>query len=232
MLKKSFPHGIALAAFATFAISGALAQQPPAPVQRVVESLLQRESASLPGNAVITVTPLDAANQLPPCAALDAFLPAGTRAWGQISVGVRCSAPVNWTVYVTARVAVMTQYLVIAQPISAGQIIGPNDIASTHGDLAMQPAGTMTDAAQAVGQRARYAVASGQTLRADMLRLPHAVRQGSNVKIVGIGSGFQVTNEGRALNNAAEGEEVRVKLRTGQVVTGTARGGGIVEISF
>ena len=65
-----------------------------------------------------------------------------------------------------------------------------------------------------------------------MLRVPHAVRQGQTVPVVSAGPGFRVSSEGRALNNAAPGESVRVRLANGQVVTGVAQAGGTVEVSF
>lgn len=215
-----------------FCAQVALAQQAPQPVLDAARELLEREAAGLPGTVEISVGQFDPANQLPACAALEAFLPVGTRAWGRISVGIRCISPVVWTVYLPARVAVVTDYLVTTRPIRPGQIIGPQDVATERGDLAAQPSNTLTDPARAIGQHARYAVASGNTLRADMLRLPPAVQQGQAVKVIGSGPGFSVTNEGRALNRAAEGETVRVRLPNGQVVTGTARAGGVVELAF
>lgn len=208
------------------------AQQPPEPVEQTVRLFLERETAGLAGEIQLTVGQLDATNQLPPCASLEAFLPPGKRAWGQISVGVRCDSPVVWSVYVPAQVSVMTEYLITARPIRRGQIVGPQDLAREYGDLAAQPANTLTDPTQAVGHHTRYAVATGNTVRADMLRLPPAVQQGQTVKIVGIGQGFSVSNEGRALNRAGDGESVRVRLANGQVVTGTARNGGVVEVRF
>jgi flagella basal body P-ring formation protein FlgA len=66
-----------------------------------------------------------------------------------------------------------------------------------------------------------------------MLRLPPAVRQGQTVKVVSGGdAGFRVTSEGRALNGAADGEPVRVRMSTGQVLSGTARNGGVVEVRY
>jgi flagella basal body P-ring formation protein FlgA len=205
------------------------AQQAAEPVRQAVTAFLERQVEGLPGRVEVRVGVFDARNQLPPCAALAPFLPPGTRAWGQISVGVRCESPVSWTVYVPAQVAVMTEYLVTAQPLRPGQIVGPADVVRRFGDLAAEPANTLTDPAQAVGHPARYAVAAGSPLRAEMLRLPPAVRQGQVVKIVARGSGFSVTNVGRALNAAAEGEPVRVRLGNGQVVSGIARAGGVVE---
>lgn len=209
-----------------------LAQQPPEPVEAAARSFLDQETRGLPGQVEIQLSPLDARNQLPPCAELVAFLPGATRAWGALSVGIRCNSPVTWTAYLQGRVSVLTDYLVTARPLRAGQIVGPADIARHHGDLAALPDNTLTDPTQAVGHRTRYAIAQGNPVRADMLRIPAAVRQGQNVKVISSGKGFQVSGEGRALNNAAPGETVRVRMSNGQVISGTASATGVVEIRF
>ncbi|PKO58823.1 MAG: flagellar basal body P-ring formation protein FlgA [Betaproteobacteria bacterium HGW-Betaproteobacteria-19] len=209
-----------------------LAQQAPEPVETVARNFLEQETRGLPGRVEIQISPLDARNQLPPCADLIAFLPGGVRAWGALSVGVRCDSPVTWSVYLQARVGVVTDYLVVARPLRAGQIVGPADIARRHGDLAALPDNTLTDPTQAIGHHTRYAIAQGNPLRGDMLRIPAAVRQGQNVKVISSGEGFQVSGEGRALNNAAPGETVRVRMPNGQVITGTASAGGLVEIRY
>lgn len=75
-------------------------------------------------------------------------------------------------------------------------------------------------------------IAAGRPLRADMLRQPIVIQQNQTVKLVSRGAGFQVSNEGRALTNGLEGQIVQVRLASGQVVSGVARTGGIVEIGF
>ncbi|MBR0565949.1 flagellar basal body P-ring formation protein FlgA [Azoarcus sp. L1K30] len=209
-----------------------LAQQPPQPVEAAARQLLETETQGLPGRVEIHISPMDPRNQLPPCAAFKAFLPGGTRAWGQISVGVQCESPVTWQVYLQARIAVQASYLVTARPLRAGQIVGPADLSTRSGDLAALQDNTLTDATQAIGHRTRYALAQGQPVRGDMLRIPAAVQQGQNVKVVSRGEGFQVSSEGRAMNTAAPGEKVRVRMPNNQVVTGTASVDGSVEISY
>ncbi|AUN96453.1 flagellar basal body P-ring formation chaperone FlgA [Pseudazoarcus pumilus] len=225
-----FKHASALVLLASCA--AAMAQQPAAPVESAARALLEREAAGLPGQIEVEVGDLDPANRLPQCAQLEAFLPSGVRAWGQINVGVRCTSPVVWTVYLPARVRVMTEYVVTRQALRRGQIVGPDDIHLERGDLTAQAANTITDPSRAIGVHAAQSVAAGQPLRADMLRLPPAVDRGQTVRVVGSGTGFAISGEGRALNRAGDGESVRVRLANGQIVTGVARAGGIVEMRF
>ena len=208
------------------------AQQAPDVVEARVRDFLLSQAAGLPGEVTIQVSPLDPNNQLPACAAIEPFMPAGTRAWGRISVGVRCDSPVTWTAYLQAQVSVIADYLVAARPLRAGQIVGPADLGQRRGDLTTLSDNTLTDSTQAMGHHTRFAVAAGTPLRGDMLRVPHAVRQGQTVPVVSSGPGFRVSSEGRAMNNAAPGESVRVRLANGQVVTGIAQPGGTVEVSF
>lgn len=210
----------------------AAAQQQSAPVEEAVRRFVEEEAQGLPGQVGISIGTLDARNRLPECAQIEPFLPAGARAWGQFSVGVRCLAPVAWTVYVPARVEVIGEYLVTARPLRPGQILGPADVERRSGDLTQIGNRTITEIEQALGQHVRFAVAAGQALRSDMLRIPPAVQQGQTVRIVGVGAGFTIANEGKAMNRAGEGEPVKVRLANGQVVSGTARQGGVVEVRF
>jgi flagella basal body P-ring formation protein FlgA len=229
------PHTVAAilgTALTLLCAPGASARTADGPIEARVAEFLRQQANGLPGEVSIEVAALDPNNQLPACAALEPFLPAGTRAWGRISVGVRCNSPVTWTAYLQARVAVVADYLVAARPLRAGQVLGPADLGQRRGDLATLPDNTLTDATQAMGHHTRIAVAAGSALRGDMLRVPHAVRQGQAVTVIGAGAGFRVSSEGRAMNNAAPGERVRVRLGDGQVVTGTAQAGGTVELAF
>lgn len=208
----------------------ALARQDPAPVRAEVGRLLNIQTRSLPGEVNIQVGDFSADNVLPPCLQLEAFLPPGARAWGRITVGVRCLAPSAWSAYVPAEVRVKGLYLVTAAPLSAGQILGPDDVRREAGELTAQAPDVLTDPTQAVGHAARVSLAAGKPLTASHLRLPPAVVQGQPVKVISRGPGFQVANDGTALSSAADGQGAQVRLANGQVVRGIARSGGFVEI--
>jgi flagella basal body P-ring formation protein FlgA len=52
------------------------------------------------------------------------------------------------------------------------------------------------------------------------------------VRLVSNGSNFSVSSEAKSLGNAVEGQVVQVRTGSGGVVSGTARAGGVVEVSF
>jgi flagella basal body P-ring formation protein FlgA len=156
---------------------------------------------------------------------------ATARPWGRTHVKVRCAEGATWSLYVPVQIHVTVDYLVSARPLRAGQLIAEADITRREGDLAELPADVLMDPAQALGQSANVSLPANRPLRATMLSQPLVVRQGQNVKVVATGTGFQVSSEGRALNNAASGQVVQVRLSSGEVVRGVARRDGTVGVA-
>ncbi|ACV37075.1 flagellar basal body P-ring formation chaperone FlgA [Accumulibacter sp.] len=197
-----------------------------------LDQYLTSQTQGLPGKVSYSVGPLDQFAKRGPCSAFEPFLPVGSRLWGKTTVGIRCLGPTPWTVYVPVQVRVAGTYLLTARQLTAGQIVADSDVLMQGGDLGALPAGVLTDPAQARGKTVRSSVAAGQPLRGDLLIAPWSVQQGQSVKLVSTGTGFTVSNEGKALNNASEGQVAQVRTASGQVVSGVARGLGIVEVTY
>ena len=211
------------------ASSGAGAQES---LSAALDNYLRIQTQGLPGKASYSVGRLDQHAQEAPCSAYEPFLPQGSRLWGRTTIGVRCLAPETWTIYVPVQIRISGSYLVTARQLNRGQVISAADVFAQQGDLGSLPASIVTDPAQAIGKTVKNGVAAGQPLRNDLLTAPLAVQQGQSVKLQSKGAGFSVSNEGKALNNASDGEIVRVSTASGQVVSGVARPGGIVEVSY
>lgn len=197
-----------------------------------VEQFLLSQSAGLPGKVSVSAVAVDSRLKLASCDNLQMSLPPGSKIWGRTSVGVRCNAPQVWTIYVQANVQVMAEYLIAAGPLAQGHIITEQDLAKSQGDLAKLPPGVFTDASQAVGRAVYVPLSAGTVLRQEMLRVLPVVQQGQKVVLNTIGEGFKVSAEGTALSNAGEGQRVKVKVGNGQVVSGLARQGGLIEVIF
>ncbi len=206
------------------------AAQDPGALKMHAERFLRTQTAGLPGKVSIEVQPSRAT--LPTCSALDAFLPVGSRPLGKTVVGVRCLAPGTWTVYLQARVRAIAPYAATARSLSAQHALGPDDIVLREGDLGTLPADVVTDPAAILGYRAVSGLAAGAPLRTATLRPPLAVQQGQVTRLVLQGPGFAVQSEGQALANAGIGERVRVKTRSGQVVSGIAQENQQVMLVF
>ena len=199
---------------------------------RVVEQYVRKEAAGLPGTVTFAVTPFDNRLSLPHCPHPEAFMAPGGRFWGKSAVGIRCNAPVAWSVYASVQVEANAEYVVAARSIGQGETVTAQDLSVMRGDLARLPSGTIIDPAHAIGKQLALGLGAGQPLRKDMLRAPLVITQGQGVKLYTQGPGFQVSSEGRALGNAADGQTVQVRSASGQTISGIARAGGIVEVRY
>lgn len=207
-------------------------RQDPAALRDIAEQYLQAQSAGLPGVVTITVGSVDGRLNLAACPAPQAFQQPGAKPWGKTTVGVRCTAPAAWTVYIQAQVSVQGKYVATAVPIVQGQSIDASQLVMTSGDLAALPNGVVTDMAQAVGRSSAMSLAAGSPLRVDMLRSKPVVQQGQAVRVVSRGAGFSVSTEAKAIGNAGEGQVVQVRAQNGAILSGVAKTGGMVEVVF
>jgi flagella basal body P-ring formation protein FlgA len=201
-------------------------------LRAVVEQFLLTQAAGLPGEVSVKVGAVDPRTALAGCPAPEAFLQPGARAWGKTTVGVRCTAPSSWTIYIQAQVNVKADYVAAAVPLAQGQPVEQGQLMLVKGDIAAMPNGIITDMAQAIGRTPTVSLAAGTPLRLDTLRSKPVVQQNQAVRLVLNGNGFNVSAEGRAIGTAGEGQVVQVRTPSGTVVSGTAKAGGMVEVAF
>ena len=242
MLKKEFmnkpirqllqaPFAGAMAVLLALAVSAAHGASPlplSGYARPIVEQFLASQTAGLPGKVRISID-APSSSSLPPCDALEPFLPGGAQLRGHISVGLRCNADPRWTRYVQARIAVIGTYLAAARQIEAGQALAPADTVVREADMTTLPASVVVDAGQLAGQVAINRIAAGAPVRREQLRGVPLVQQGQTVKVMSRGPGFVVSAEGKAMALAAAGALVQVRMQGGQLVTGTLGADGVVE---
>lgn len=210
--------------------SHSYAFQDSAPVQRVVQQFLQKQLRGGPADYSIQVSPLDPGNQLVPCRQFEAFFAPGQTAWGKTTVGVRCKDSAGWVIHVAANVRIFGEYVVSATALSAGKPLTLGDVRTERGELSELPSNVITDPVRVIGRNLKYSVAANLPIRADNLNQPTVIQAGQTVRLVFKGEGFEVSNEGRALHNAQEGQVVQVRMNNGQLMSGIARQNGVVEV--
>lgn len=232
-ISLNFPTVAALAAFSLFsACAGASAMEDGVSLQKIAEAFVMRQTADLPGQVSVAAGVVDTRLRLPKCANAEGFLPQGARLWGNATVGIRCSQPSAWTIYLPVTVKVTAPLASAVKPLPQGHVLTAADIVMQPGDLTQFPPGAITDAQQVVGKVLASGVSAGQVLRPEQLRAPQLVKTGQNVRLVAQGASFQVSAEGKALNNAGAGQSVSVRTAGGKVVSGTVRADGAVEVNF
>ena len=207
------------------------ANQDLALVRQVADTYAKQQTAHLPGHVTITLGTIEPV-KFAVCPKLQAFLPLGAKLWGNSTIGVRCAAGADWSLYVPVTVRVQGPVVVAARSLPNGKLIAVEDLALQTAELTQLPSGILSDASEATGKTLAVGVNAGHALRQDMLRAPLVIRQGQAVKLVAQGQGFKVSSEGRALANAAVGQMVQVKAQNGQTVSGVARADGAVEVQY
>jgi flagella basal body P-ring formation protein FlgA len=223
-MKKSLISLISLLCLCT-QTTWAAQPQSHALIRDTVTAFVQAQTQAIPGKVSIQVSEIDRRTVLPACPSLEAFMSPGTQLNGNSSVGVRCTAQQNWTLFVPVNVKISVKMLTANKVLQQGQTLRAEDIGSLSSDTLQ--AGTLTDPAQAIGKIMKYSLAAGQILRSDMLRAPFTIKQGQSVQLKVLGTGFRVSAEGKALNNAAEGDTTTARTTSGQVVSGIVKSGAI-----
>jgi flagella basal body P-ring formation protein FlgA len=203
-------------------------QQSHAAIRDAALAFAQEQTRTLPSKVSISVTEIDHRISLPNCPVLEAFIPVGAKLQGKTSIGVRCNGKPVWSIFLQTNIKVSVDQLVTNKPLAQGVLLSAADFSLQNGELG-QP-GILTDQAQAIGKTLKFSVGAGQVLRQDMLRVPYSVRQGQTTKLQLIGNGYSIGTEGLAMNDAAEGQEVRIKVASGQVVSAIVTTSGNAQI--
>ncbi|BCL75278.1 hypothetical protein JHS3_10140 [Jeongeupia sp. HS-3] len=190
---------------------------------------MQQQLSTSAAPATITVGEFDSRLRLAACARRDIQLAPGARLIGNTHVRVRCVEGASWAINLPVQINQNVSYYVAARPLPAGQVLSAADIQLQQGNLGQLPGSIVLDPSQALGRTLGTALASGALLRAEMLRAAIVIRQGQRVKLTVRMNGIDVSNEGAALNNATEGQLVRVRLLGNQIVQGTAMADGSVN---
>ncbi len=216
----------------------AAAQAPAGTGADSVRLFVQREASSAlaaAGGGVridVTVGQLDPRLQLAPCARIEPFIPSGARLWGRANVGLRCVEGATWSVLLPVTVRVYGPALVATRPLSPQAPIAQEDVQTADVEWTREPQGVVTDAQQLANRVLQRPIALGQPIPLVALRAPMVISQGDPVKVVGIGRGFSISADAIALASAQEGQSVRVRTDSGRILSGTARSGRQVDVTF
>lgn len=225
-----------LFACALAAAAGATAADPPPAgspadvIRRFVDDELARTVPQL--RAEVNVGEVDSHLRVSACAQTEAFLRPGGRLWGRSYVGLRCLQTGGWTVFVPVTVRVYGKAFVVAHSLAAMQPIAPEALREEEIELSREPGGVATDPHEVEERACTRTLEPGQAIPLSCLRALPAIGQGETVKLIGNGTGFSIVTEGTALASAVAGESVRVRTESGRTVSGIARKGRVVEISF
>lgn len=220
-----------LMAFGSGARSAELNWENPDRIRSVVAEFARQQS---PANARVEVGQLDERLQLPACAQPpEAFSPAGSGSRNAISVGVRCTAPAPWTLYVPVRISETRQVMVLNRALGRGEIITAEALSPQDRDIATLPYGYLATSAEAVGKTVKRPLAVGSVLAPDAIELPRIIKRGQSVTLLSRNGALEIRALGTALSDAAQGDRLRVENASSRrVVEGIVLTANIIEVSL
>lgn len=177
----------------------------------------------------VVVTLRTAPNLLPRCESPAFSVTGSAKLWGNVNVLTRCA---NEKRYLQVNVQATGNYVVAAEPVARGGKLGPASVTLKRGRLDQLPPRTVLDINQIQDAVSLRDLAPGQPIQLTMLRQAWRIKAGQRVLVVASGEGFSVNAEGQALNNAAVAQNARVRMLSGQVVSGTVGPDGNILINL
>lgn len=210
--------------------AGLLLLSPAAMADNFSQTLTAFFSQRLAGFSDEVVVRIRSANsQLPHCDQPALSVMGNTRLWGNLTVLAQCD---NLKRYLQVTVEATGQYVVAARSIPRGARLQTTSVTLRRGRLDQLPPRTMLDVSQAQEAVSLRDLAPGQPIQLSLLRQAWRVKAGQKVQVIASGEGFSVNGEGLALNNAAISQNARVRMASGQVVSGTVNTDGNILINL
>lgn len=166
---------------------------------------------------------LDPRLQLSACGHVQPYLPAGSRLWGRTRLGLRCvDGPRAWNVFLPVTIRAYGPAWVMVRNANMGDVLDSSYATIGEVDWAAETSPIIEHETGWVGLTAARALVPGQALRQSLVRPGQIFKSGSVVRVLSRGAGFSITSSGKALTGGTPGQEVRVRLENGRIVTGTA----------
>lgn len=200
----------------------------------VDEQLAAHQAKSeMPLRMEVIMGALDPRLQLAPCAKVETFLPAGTKLWGRSRVGIRCADGVSrWQVFLPIRIKAIGPAWVLRSAVPANTVLSEQDAVLKDVDWADIPSPVLARTADWVGKSLARTGVAGEAISAAMVRGTPAFATGALVKLIAQGPGFTIASAGHALGPGVLGQDVRVRLESGRIVSGKVNMDGAVTIGL
>ena len=202
--------------------------QPLEDIERAAEKFVAARAA----NGTASASPLDRRLRLGRCEqALEAYLRAGARVQQRTIVGVRCTGPHPWKVYVPVNLVVTQNVVVLKANLPRGHQLAATDLEVERRDVSRLPGGYLAVPAEALGKRLKQSLRAGAILSPSSLQTEVLIRRGQSVTLSAGGGGVSIRMLGKALMDGALNQRIRVEnTSSGRVVEGLVRSAERVEI--
>ncbi len=199
-----------------------------AEIERTAEAFLAARATDGTASAV----PLDQRLRLASCEQpLQAYLRDGAKIRQRTIVGVRCTGPQPWKVYVPVNIVVTETVLVLANNLPRGHALTAADLKRERRDVSRLPGGYLASIDEAVGHRLKQSLRAGNIVTPGALQAALLIRRGQTVTLNAATDAISIRMTGKALMDGALNQRIRVEnTSSGRVVEGIVRSAERVEV--
>lgn len=198
------------------------------------QHILNQES-SYPAPPIVKAGRLDSRLRLEKCGQpLETFSPPGRSTTARTTVGVRCSGPSPWSLYVPTNISIMLPVVVAAKDLPRGTLLTKSDLAFKEQDITTQHRGYLDRLHDAMGKKLKRDLSRGAVVAPHHMDEPLAIKRGNRVTIVANNPGtFEIRMQGQALDSGSTGDRIKVKNSSSKrIIEATIISAGIVEVSL
>jgi len=164
---------------------------------------------------------------------LQAFSPKGSSMVGKTTVGVKCPGTKPWSLHVPVTISIYKNVIVSAQQLRKDTILTAADIKQQKHDLADLSYGYFEDSKDVIGMKLKRQVLAGAALTPAMLNKRQIVSRGQNVTIFAQSGSMAVRMTGKALDNGAVGDRIKVmNIKSRKKLEGIITSTGEIEVQI
>ena len=193
--------------------------------QQVLEEAIRSNSSI--SNVAYRAKFIHFPSKRPVCADPTVTLP--QRLIGTIYVQLRCPS-MKWTGQAQVLVETKRNFIALTKSLQVGSVIEEGDVAIYESDWGSGFEQAFDNVDQVVGKTLTRSLVAGAPLTLNSIRQTSVIRSGDRVRVLMVGKNFSVSGEGVAMSSAAAGDQVKVRMGSGQSVSGLAVRAGVVQI--
>ncbi len=153
------------------------------------------------------------------------------RTYGNTSLSLSCSQPVQWKLYLPVSIDLFDDVLVSTRPLHRGQIIDNNLVKYQKSNISRLSSGYYTRGKNLENLEASRNLARGALLTPANLRPRLMVRSGQQVTLILNYKGLSIRSSGKALQSARIGQVVKVRNnQSHKIIEGIVSGEALVRV--
>jgi len=226
--------GITISAALLTTAAAAAEFQPLEEVRTSAREFATRQIAGVDKNSVVEIGHLDSRLGLPHCnRPLDAELLGQQRSSPNITVTIKCQSERPWSVHVPVKISSFADIFVAARPLPKGVAIQLSDLRQERRETSPLRNGYFENAETVVGRIPKRSLPMGAAVTPGDLELSRIIQRGNKVTIIANSGSISVRMPGKALDDAAAGELIKVEnIASKRVIEAVVLRPGVVEVQM